>query len=195
MCSSFYLGALKAASLMSARLGEATPLYDELYAKGRKYLEDRLFNGEYFEQEIVWEGLHAKSPVEAVSLAFTGSGYSPEAAELLKKEGPKYQYGKGCLSDGVLGAWMAEVCGIGEILDLEKVKSHLLAVYKYNLKRDFSDHVNPQRASYAFGKDGGLLLCTWPRGGNLSLPFVYSEEVWTGIEYQVASHLNVAGMR
>ena len=34
-----------------------------------------------------------------------------------------------------------------------------------------------------------MLLCTWPKGGELSLPFVYSNEVWTGIEYQVASHL------
>ena len=27
----------------------------------------------------------------------------------------------------------------------------------------------------------------------LSLPFVYSNEVWTGIEYQVASHLMMKG--
>jgi hypothetical protein len=36
-------------------------------------------------------------------------------------------------------------------------------------------------------------LCTWPKGGELSLPFVYSNEVWTGIEYQVASHLMFKG--
>ena len=39
------------------------------------------------------------------------------------------------------------------------------------------------------GHEPGLLLCTWPRGGKPTLPFVYSDEVWTGIEYQVASHL------
>ena len=44
------------------------------------------------------------------------------------------------------------------------------------------------------GHDGGLLLCTWPRGGKPSLPFVYSDEVWTGIEYQVASHLMAEGL-
>jgi hypothetical protein len=37
------------------------------------------------------------------------------------------------------------------------------------------------------------LLCTWPRGGKLSLPFPYSNEVWTGFEYQVASHLIMTG--
>jgi hypothetical protein len=34
-----------------------------------------------------------------------------------------------------------------------------------------------------------LLLCSWPHGDKPTLPFVYSDEVWTGIEYQVASHL------
>ena len=38
------------------------------------------------------------------------------------------------------------------------------------------------------------MLCTWPKGGKPTLPFVYSDEVWTGIEYQVASHLIFNGM-
>lgn len=46
------------------------------------------------------------------------------------------------------------------------------AVHKYNLKRDLSDFANPQRPAFAAGKEGGLLLCTWPRGGELALPFV-----------------------
>ena len=70
----------------------------------------------------------------------------------------------------------------------------LRAVHRYNLKRDLTAHANPQRPSYACGKEGGLLLCTWPQGGQLSLPFVYSNEVWTGIEYQVASHLMLMGL-
>ena len=113
---------------------------------------------------------------------------------MLNEQGPKYQYGIGCLSDGVLGFWLADMAGLGEIVDPEKVKSHLKAVYKYNLKHDLSDHANPQRPAYALGKDGGLLLCTWPHGGELSIPFIYSNEVWTGIEYQVASHLMLHGM-
>jgi hypothetical protein len=111
----------------------------------------------------------------------------------LQKEGPKYQYGKGCLSDGVLGAWIAEMCGINDVIDNSKVASHLKSVHKYNFKSDLTDHSNPQRPSYAMGNEGGLLLCTWPKGEMLSLPFVYSNEVWTGIEYQVASHLMLTG--
>ena len=47
--------------------------------------------------------------------------------------------------------------------------------------------------SIKIADDGGLLLCSWPKGGKLSLPFVYSDEVWTGIEYQVAAHLMELG--
>jgi hypothetical protein len=191
MCTSFYLGALTAAIQMGKALGEDTPLYSELLAKGTRAAETDLFNGEYFVQRIEWKNLRAKNPVEVKSF---GGAYSPEAMALMEKEGPKYQYGNGCLSDGVLGSWLAEVCGVGQVLDRSKVASHLKAIHQYNLKHDLSDYANPQRPSYAFGSEGGLLLCTWPKGGELSLPFVYSNEVWTGIEYQVAAHLMGLGL-
>jgi len=191
MCTSFYLGALQAASLMGKALGEEVPLYAELREKGEKATESDLFDGEYFTQKIEWKNLRAKNPVEVKSF---GGSYSPEAIALMEKEGPKYQYGTGCLSDGVLGSWLASVCGVGQVLDRAKVASHLKAIYKYNLKHDLSDYPNPQRPSYACGKEGGLLLCTWPKGGELALPFVYSNEVWTGIEYQVAAHLMRMGL-
>jgi len=192
MCSSIYLGALKAAQLMGKALDDEVPLYGTLFETGKRFVETELFNGEYFQQKIQWQGLKAKDPAELA--AGSRYEYSPEATELLQSEGPKYQYGTGCLSDGVIGAWLAAVCGVGEILDAEKVGDHLRSVYSYNLKTDMSTHANPQRPGYAMGKEGGLLLCTWPEGNRPSLPFVYSDEVWTGIEYQVASHLMLAGM-
>ena len=190
MCTSFYLGALTAFIEMGKELKQPVKEYTALLSKGKKYMETTLFDGEYFIQKIQWEGLQAPNPVDVMSF---GGSYSDEALKLLKEEGPKYQYGTGCLSDGILGMWMASVCGLDEVLDNEKVRSHLVAVHKYNLKHDLVDHFNPQRPVYACGKDGGLLLCTWPKGGMLSLPFVYSNEVWTGIEYQVASHLMMKG--
>ena len=192
MCTSFYLGALKAISEMGRYLGQDIGKYIALYDKGKKVIETELYNNEYFIQKIKWTGLDAADPVKA-SKESMGGTYSPEAMDILQKEGPKYQYGSGCLSDGVLGSWMAAVCGLKNIIDSGKITSHLKSVYKYNFKRDLSDHSNPQRPTYAMGKDGGLLLCTWPRGGALSLPFPYSNEVWTGYEYQVASHLMMMG--
>ena len=103
-------------------------------------------------------------------------------------------YGTGCLSDGVLGMWMASTSGLEEIVDSKKITSHLVSIHKYNLLPDLNDHSNPQRPTFGCGDDGGLLLCSWPKGGKLSLPFVYSDEVWTGIEYQVASGMMWEGM-
>ena len=191
-CGSFYLGALTAAVEMGAALGEEVSRYRELLEKGRAYLETELYNGEYFFQRIQTEGLDAE--FKPLGFSGNGAGYK-DIVELLNEQGPKYQYGTGCLSDGVLGFWIGSMCGLdGSIVDREKIRSHLKAVYKYNLKRDLSKHANPQRPSFAMGDDGGLLLCTWPRGGALAIPFVYSDEAWTGIEYQVASHLILEGM-
>ena len=191
MCTSFYLGALRAATLMGRAVGDPVPIYQDILEKGKRRMETDLWNGEYFIQRVQWRNLRAGSPQDAKSMV---GEYSAEARSLLEKEGPKYQYGEGCLSDGVLGEWMAAVCGVGEVLDREKTGSHLRAVHRHNLKKDLTDHANPQRPTFAFGAEGGLLLCTWPRGGALALPFVYSNEVWTGIEYQVASHLMSMGL-
>jgi len=181
MCTSFYLGALKAIAKIGEALGKDVTRYETLYQKGRAYMETVLFNGEYFIQIPEWNNLEAK---------FDAKGDS-----VMEKEGPKYQYGSGCISDGVCGAWLAKECGLGDILDPEKVKSHLLSIYKYNLRKDLSTHANPQRPGYALWDEGGLLLCSWPYGGKPSIPFVYSDEVWTGIEYQVAAHLASFGYK
>ena len=106
---------------MGQALGEDIPLYAELLKKGIAVAETDLFNGEYFIQKIEWKNLRAGNPTENKSMV---GDYSPEARALLEKEGPKYQYGDGCLADGVLGCWMAEVCGVGSVLAKDKgVKS------------------------------------------------------------------------
>ncbi|MEP6947902.1 MAG: GH116 family glycosyl hydrolase [Ginsengibacter sp.] len=190
MHTSFYIGALNAITAMGKSLGEDVSKYQELSAGGKKTIETELYDGEYFIQKIKVDGLTAKNPATGQSF---GGEYSKEAKDLLEKEGPKYQYGRGCLSDGILGSWIGRMCGLDDTIDNTKISSHLLAVHKYNLKENLSEHANPQRPSYALGEEAGLLLCSWPKGGKLSLPFVYSDEVWTGIEHQVASHLILMG--
>ncbi len=189
LCSSFYLGALAAVSALAHAAGypEAAAPYEELAKKGAQAIEARLFNGEYYQQQVMVDGLRD------AGLFTIPSGESDEAS-LLKKEGPKYQVGSGCLSDGVFGAWLAHLCGLETAQDRLHIRSHLAAVYRHNFKPSLWNHANPQRPGYALGDEPGLLLCTWPNGGKPTLPFVYSDEVWTGIEYQVASHLIAEGM-
>ena len=190
-CGSFYLGALAAMIRMGKALGDDVSVYEDLLKKGSARMVKELYNGEYFIQIVQKEGLDAD--FRPINPEDQSDAYRAAAA-VVNEQGPKYQYGTGCLSDGVLGFWMAKVCGIDDdLVDTTMVTGHLSAIHKYNLKQDLSQHANPQRPTFAMGDDGGLLLCTWPRGGKPLLPFVYSDEVWTGIEYQVASHLMMVG--
>jgi hypothetical protein len=135
---------------------------------------------------VTYEGLRDTSFAELVAQVNEDSG---EVEKLLSSEGPKYQYGSGCISDGVIGAWMAKIYGLETPQTQANIRKNLQTIFSYNFKESLWEHANPQRPGYALGDEPGLLLCTWPKGGKPTLPFVYSDEVWTGIEYQVASHL------
>ncbi|MDR1587819.1 MAG: hypothetical protein LBS57_10215 [Treponema sp.] len=103
-----------------------------------------------------------------------------------------YQYYEGCLSDQVLGQQLAHIAGLGYILPKDHIKTSIYSVYKYNFRKTMKHHINVQR-TYALNDDGGLICCTWPKSPKPKLPFIYSDEVWTGVEYQVAAHLIYEG--
>ncbi len=191
MIAGFYLGALKAIIQMGKALGEETAPYQEKFDAAYRIADETLFNGEVFIQKIQWTGLRTTPGKEKTHWC---TYREPEGKALLEAEGPKYQYGNGCLSDGLVGGWLAEVSGLGDVLAPEKITQHLKSVYQYNFRETLQKHANPQRPHYALGNEGGLLLCSWPNRDELSLPFIYSNEVWTGIEYQVASHLIERGL-
>jgi uncharacterized protein (DUF608 family) len=188
MCTSIYLGALSAMAQMATATGETADAtkYGELAQRSAKFMDETLFNGDYFQQKVEFQDLHDQSFAQSIAHV---DEKSSEMQQLLKREGPKYQYGSGCLSDGVIGAWMASLYGIETPLVANNVRSTLQSIFRNNFKTDLSQHANAQRPGYAMGHEPGLLLCSWPRGNKPTLPFVYSDEVWTGIEYQVASHL------
>jgi uncharacterized protein (DUF608 family) len=188
MCTSIYLGALSAMAQMATATGETADAtkYGELAQRSAKFMDETLFNGDYFQQKVEFQDLHDQSFAQSIAHV---DEKSSEMQQLLKREGPKYQYGSGCLSDAVIGAWMASLYGIETPLAANNVRSTLQSIFRNNFKTDLSQHANAQRPGYAMGHEPGLLLCSWPRGNKPTLPFVYSDEVWTGIEYQVASHL------
>lgn len=165
MLSGFYLGALEAGARMAEAVSDK-----KAAAEYRKILEKGKKNYE--------------------TLLWNGEFFIQKYDQALQK---KYQYGEGCLSDQLLGQWLSMVAGIGRFLDDGKIKKTLESIYRYNFRDNFYDFANVQR-TYALADEKGLLLCTWPRGGRPPLPFPYSDEVWTGIEYHVASHLIYEGM-
>lgn len=186
MMGTFYLGALLAAAEMAEALGyaEKAQEYRDVYGSGRQKYTERLWNGEYYRQIV---SLPAEAMASEGVTATLPASMQPGETE------PRYQYGEGCLADMLLGQWFARVVGLGELLPKEYLESSLRAIFQHNWKRNLSDHESVQRV-YALNDEAGLLLCTWPRGGRPRYPFPYADEVWTGIEYQVAAHCLYEGL-
>jgi hypothetical protein len=106
----------------------------------------------------------------------------------------KYQIGEGCLTDQILGQWHADIAGLGDLLAPDRVAAALKSIFTENFLPSLRDHFNPCRV-YAYEDEAGLLVCTWPEGAaKPAVPVPYAEEVWTGLEYMLASHLIQRGM-
>jgi len=180
MMSALYLGALRAGELMARELGDepSADAYRAVREKGLRNIE-QLWNGQFYIQKL--PAADKIRPMEKYA--------EPDWYTSTVQDGEiRYQFGQGCLSDQLLGAWFADMVGIDAGFPVERTKLTLQSIYRYNFKNGFYDLPNTQRI-YALNDEKGLLLCSWPNGGRPKLPFVYSDEVWTGIEFQVAAHM------
>ena len=164
----WYFGALRALEEMADYMGEhdLATKSKNLFEKGRKWVDDHLYNGEYYEHLIY--NLNTNAPIR----------------DLLSPEIPEYQLGPGCLVDQLVGQYMAHICGLGYLANPDHIKNTLTSIQKYNYREGFNDHFNNMR-SYVLGDEKGLVMASWPRG-RLKIPFPYFAEVMTGFEYAAA---------
>ncbi len=185
MLGTFYLGALRAAEEMAMQLDDlpAAEEYRRLFEQGQALYDALLFNGDYYVQDV-------RRGEDCDKQGCHGATCTPSDTRF--PENPAYQYGDGCLSDQLIGQWYGRMLRLGDFLDADNMRQTLTSIFANNWKASMREHANPQRI-YALNDEAGLLLCTWPRGNRPGLPFVYSDEVWCGIEYQVASHLIFEG--
>jgi non-lysosomal glucosylceramidase len=184
----WYLGALKAASLMAKYLTDKN-IFDEmdfhkecekLFENGKEFCDNELFNGEYYSQII-------KMPNKI-------HPHTANGAKIEEIDEPILQLGNGCLIDQLVGQYMAHVCGLGHILNPDNVKTTLKSILKYNLKKDFYHHFNHLR-NYVFADETAVLMATYPKGDRLEEPFPYYNEVMTGFEHTLAAHLIYEGLQ
>jgi uncharacterized protein (DUF608 family) len=193
LCTTIYIGALSAMSRMAEHLGEKedAAAYHALAEGGAAAMDRELFNGEYYHQKVEYATLRDQSFAKRIA------GVNEKSSEVLKvlaAEGPRFQYKTGVLSDGVLGAFMADFYGVETPMSRANVRKTLQAIYRHNFRKDMSNHACGQRPGYAMGHEAALLLCSWPDGNKPTLPFIYSDEVWTGTEHHVAAHLISEGL-
>lgn len=124
-------------------------------------------------------------------IMFDGTHY----IQVLEEGDPlEFQWVTGVLSDQVIGQWWAHQLGLGYVLPREHVRSALRAVVDSNLRQGFNDFSHPYRVYADTATDVGLLMCSWPHDGRPDVPTRYADEVWTGVEWQVAAHLAFEGL-
>jgi len=123
-------------------------------------------------------------------LCWNGEYFEQKLDDYRERKG---EVGPGCMSDQLIGQWWAHQLGLGYLLPRERILSSLRAIFRYNWKPDLTGWKHAPRA-FAGAGDKGLIICTWPKGGRPDHVMLYSDEVWTGIEYQVAAHMIYEGM-
>ena len=108
-------------------------------------------------------------------------------------EHPEFQLGEGCLVDQLVGQYLAQVAGLGFLLDRQNVVKTLQSIYKYNYKRVLYDHESVAR-TFALNDEAALVICDYSHGKRPRTPFPYFQEVMTGFEYSAAILMLYVGM-
>ena len=166
---SLYLAALRAAEEMARTVGdpEFAQRCQVVFQSGSLRSVDKLFNGEYFEQHVDLEKY------------------------------PDWQYADGCLADQMFGQGWAHQLGLGAIYAPQAVAQTLRSIWTYCWAPDVGPQNQQHKPArwYAYPGEAGLFTCTWPRSKHLGPKSTrYRNEIWTGIEYQVAGHMAWDGM-
>ncbi|HEY65741.1 MAG TPA: hypothetical protein G4O02_14340 [Caldilineae bacterium] len=180
----WYLGALRAAEEMAKAVGdiEFARRCRRLFEQGSAWIDEHLFNGEYYVQQI-----HTPASLDEMRPELRVGMGETDLTD------PDFQLGNGCLIDQLVGQYMAHVVGLGYLLKPENVKAALQSLFRYNFRRDLYDHWNVMR-TFALADEGALLICTWPHGDRPKVPFPYFSEIMTGFEYQAAAHMIYEGL-
>jgi len=178
--SSLYLAAVRAGEAMAEELGDGAfaARCRAVRERGAQAIVRELFNGEYF--------VHRVDPAH------------PESNST----------GDGCHIDQVFGQSWAHQVGLGRVLPEAETRSALRALWTYSFAPDigpYRKYMEDKIAGgrwYALPSEAGLLMCTWPKGGEQSAigkgqdawAVGYFNECMSGFEYQVAAHMLHEGL-
>jgi len=151
-----WLSSLKAASEAASVMGDTASKtrYETIFTKGSKMMDDHLWNGKYYRLANDYDGSTGNKGVD-----------------------------EGCLTDQIIGQWLAHQCGLGYLFKEENVKAALKNIMNMSYKPDF-----------------GLRNCSWPEYPELypihetDLWVDQANTPWTGVELGFASFLIYEGL-
>ncbi|HKK62434.1 MAG TPA: GH116 family glycosyl hydrolase, partial [Bacteroidales bacterium] len=193
LTGSLYLGALKACAEMADAMNEPQKAqeYKRIYNRGKQKYQTLLWNGEYYEQSIEISN-EERIPNWMLTNGEQYASLNEKVIDEQERGSLKYQVGTGCLSDQLIGQYLAFLSGSGYIMDTLSTQKAFQSIYKYNFRETMRDVENVYSV-FAANDDSGLINCSWPGNDRPFLPMVYAEEVWVDVEYRVAASLIFSG--
>ena len=178
--SGMYLAAMKACEQMAIEMDDVdfAETCASILDKGTDNYVDKLFNGEYF--------VHLAPDFESINT------------------------NDGCHIDQVLGQSFAHQVNLPGVIPQKETRKALESLWKFNFAPDAGQYAEDHAVIkgeriYAMPGESGLLMTTWPYGGDENAvpgmaerpddkehwigPGGYFDECMNGFEYQAASHM------
>lgn len=174
--TSLYLAALRAGEEMANEMGDkaAATRWRGIFKKGSAKFDEIFWNGDYY--------IHVLDKAKNLD---------------------SMRIGDGCEADQLMGQGWAHQVGLGRIVNEERSRAALKALYKNNFLSDIGPFRDEQKAGrwYALPGEPGLLMCTFPKGDRNEVlgpkptwASMYFNECWTGSEFEAAGHMVAEGL-
>jgi uncharacterized protein (DUF608 family) len=183
MCSTWYLAALRASSRMAEAMGdrELAAECTRMSEQGSQWIDQNLFNGEYYIQQV--RGI----PLDKIASGLRVGMGSKDTMQ------PVFQVGGGCFVDQLVGQYMATVAGLGDLLDPAHIRTTLASILRYNYKRSLAHHASVER-TYVLDDEAALVIVDYSKSSPPKVPLPYHSEAWSGLEYSTAALMMAHGM-
>jgi len=102
-------------------------------------------------------------------------------------------YNDGCHIDQVLGEWWANQIGLHPHYPVDRVRSAMQSLLRYNFQTNFRG-IPQEPRKFVSDEDAGMQMITWPKGPRPHNHTTYADEAMTGFEYAAAATMIQYGM-
>ncbi len=197
--NTLYLAALLAAEEM-ARIKNENKLadrYHALFEKGKSFMNERMWNGEYY-VHLYPSGFKKADMQNGFVKLIESEQNARRYIEAFNNGEPNYFESTACDANQLFGQNWATQLGLGYILPRERCCSAAKSIFLYNWTPDIStvyDAEKPLNRTLAAPGEGAMINGSWPKEKPRSFENTHDKsDIWCGLEYEAACDMINEGL-